>query len=65
MTRQRIDLPPLEAAALSRLLDAYLATDEADPGADDLRRTAARVDRLEQDHAAYGRPQPTDPEAGR
>jgi hypothetical protein len=44
---------PREAAALHRLLDAYLATDELDPGSEDLTRTMKRLERLEHDHSAY------------
>jgi len=56
MTRQRMDITPREAAALSRLLDAYISPEDDDPGRDDLRRVQERVDRLLHDHSAYDTP---------
>lgn len=53
MNAQRVTIHPREAAALDRLLDAYLATDQGDPGRDDLIALKTRVRRLEHDHTAY------------
>lgn len=49
----RVTIHPREAAALDRLLDAYLATDEGDPGRDALASFKRRLERLAQDHADY------------
>lgn len=50
----RLAVTPREAAALSRLLDAYIATaDEADAGMGHLVDLQAKVDQLPQDHACY------------
>lgn len=51
----RITITPREAAALSRLLDAYTQTvnDADDPGMDDLRSVNRKVFRIDHDHAAY------------
>lgn len=46
-------IAPDEAAALHRLLDAYLATEEGDPGIPALRRLRERVAGMRQDHSAY------------
>lgn len=51
----RVTIHPREAAALDRLLDAYLHTDEDDPGLPDLRALRERVRQIEHDHAAYDR----------
>jgi hypothetical protein len=46
-------LSPLEAAALHRLLDAYIATESADPGLPDLIRVRERLSLMRQDHKRY------------
>lgn len=51
--RLRSLITPREAAALDRLLQAYLATEEGDAGADDLRALYGKVRRLDQDHTVY------------
>lgn len=51
--RLRSLITPREAAALDRLLQAYLATEDGDPGADDLRALYGKVRPLDQDHAVY------------
>ena len=48
-----LNLTPREAAALDRLLDAYVTTEKGDPGVADLRSIAAKIARLPQDHEAY------------
>ena len=51
---QRMTIKPREAAALHRLLDAYLATTEDnDPGAGDLAAFFSRLSHAQMDHAAY------------
>lgn len=50
----RLTITPREAAALDRLLDAYVGNEENDPGMDDLRSLQGKVAELEQDHTAYG-----------
>jgi hypothetical protein len=51
----QLTLTPRQAAALDRLLDAYIATkDTTDPGIGDLRVLHDKVQGLDQDHAAYG-----------
>lgn len=54
MRRQRVAIPPREAAALDRLLDAYLVTEPNDPGLADLARLRERLRNLDMDHEAYG-----------
>ncbi len=49
----RITITPREAAALDRLMDAYVGNDDGDPGMDDLRTLQRKVRRLAQDHTAY------------
>ncbi len=49
----RPTITPREAAALDRLLAAYVGNEEADPGMADLRSLQTKVRRLDQDHAAY------------
>lgn len=44
---------PREAAALHRVLDSYLMTEEADPGLRDLRAVSNRLGRSEMDHSVY------------
>lgn len=56
----RVTIYPREAAALDRLLDAYIATDEGDPGREDLARLRGRVRRIRQDHTAYTRVTPSE-----
>lgn len=53
MSGQRVTIRPREAAALDRLLDAYLSTEESEPGRADLVAFYQRLRRVEQDHAAY------------
>jgi hypothetical protein len=53
---QRVTINPREAAALDRLLDAYLATDMGDPGRGDLLALKSRVEKWEHDHSAYEAP---------
>jgi hypothetical protein len=53
---QRLSVTPRQAAALDRLLDAYVATDEHDPGLPDLVALREKVGRLEHDHSAYAKP---------
>jgi len=50
----RTTITPREAAALDRLLDAYVGNEEADAGMDDLRTLQRKVQQLDQDHTAYG-----------
>lgn len=56
--RQRLDISTRQAAALHRLLDAYLVTNEpsCEPGFDDLVAIYERIGRLEHDHTAYESP---------
>lgn len=49
-------LTPREAAALDRLLDAYVRTEEADPGIEDLKSVRRKVIRVAQDHTIYAAP---------
>jgi hypothetical protein len=49
----RPTISPREAAALDRLLHAYVGNDDGDPGMDDLRTLQEKVRRLDQDHTAY------------
>jgi hypothetical protein len=42
-----------EAAALDRLLDAYVGNEDNDPGMPDLRTLQSKILDLEQDHTAY------------
>lgn len=51
--RQRVTCTPREAAALDRLLDAYLATEEVDPGHSDLAQFHRRLRGIHQDHSTY------------
>lgn len=44
---------PREAAALDRLLDAYVVTEEGDPGIEDLRSLRLKVIGISQDHTKY------------
>jgi len=50
---RRFTINPKEAAALDRLLDAYLATDNGDPGWLDLTAFESRIEHAQMDHAAY------------
>lgn len=52
----RLSITVRQAAALDRLLSAYIATDEDDPGLDDLVPLKVKVERLPQDHTAYAPP---------
>jgi hypothetical protein len=53
MRNPRLTITPREAAALDRLLDAYVGNEDADPGMDDLRTLRAKLNGIEQDHALY------------
>jgi hypothetical protein len=56
-SRQRLSITATEAAALDRLLDAYLASgDRSDPGLSDLALLRTRVAALYHDHRAYRSP---------
>jgi hypothetical protein len=46
-------LTPREAAALDRLLDAYVRTEQADPGIEDLRSVRLKLIGVGQNHVAY------------
>lgn len=46
-------LTPREAAALDRLLDAYLRTEVDDPGLDDLKAVRLKLIAIGQNHIAY------------
>ncbi len=49
-----LNLSATEAAALDRLLDAYLSIpDESDPGVPDLQRVKNKVAQLPHDHSVY------------
>lgn len=49
-----LDLTPREAAALDRLLDAYVhTTEEGDPGLDDLKSVRHKLLLFPQDHTVY------------
>lgn len=50
---QRLVITPREAAALHRLLDAYLGSTRDDPGVADLDRVMRKVGRLTHDHSVY------------
>lgn len=50
---RRFTISPTEAAALDRLLDAYLATDNGDPGWHDLAALKSRIEHAQMDHSAY------------
>lgn len=50
---QLVSVSPRQAAALHRLLSAYVVTEEGDPGLEDLRALMVFVERLEQDHSLY------------
>jgi hypothetical protein len=52
----RLSITARQAAALDRLLSAYLVTDENDPGRDDLALLKVKVERVPQDHTAYDPP---------
>jgi hypothetical protein len=58
-------LTPREAAALDRLLNAYVCTEEGDPGLEDLRAVRRKLIRLAQDHTAYRKPATTEPKPPR
>jgi len=49
----RLTITPREAAALDRLLDAYVGNEDGDPGMGDLRTLRSKVAKIEQDHAVY------------
>ncbi len=46
-------LTPREAAALDRLLDAYVRTEEGDPGLEDLKSVRIKLLMVNQNHIAY------------
>jgi hypothetical protein len=46
-------ITPRAAAALDRLLDAYVDNEDGDPGMPDLRELKAKLQHLDQDHTAY------------
>jgi hypothetical protein len=46
-------LTPREAAALDRLLDAYVRTEEGDPGLEDLKSVRKKLLLVDQNHVAY------------
>lgn len=46
-------LTPREVAAVHRLLDAYIVTDDTDPGLIDLVSAHRRLGQLEMDNSAY------------
>ncbi len=48
-------LTPREAAALDRLLDAYIRTEEGDPGIEQLRSVRQKLLLFPQDHTVYAR----------
>jgi hypothetical protein len=50
-----LNLTPREAAALDRLLDAYVRTEEGDPGLDDLKSVRHKLLIIAQDHTVYVR----------
>lgn len=52
---RRPDITPREAAALDRLLHAYVGNDDTDPGMADLRTLHDKVRQLYQDHTDYER----------
>lgn len=48
-----IMLTPREAAALDRLLDAYVRTEDGDPGLEDLKSVRRKLLHVNQNHVAY------------
>lgn len=50
---QQLRMSPREVAAVYRLLDAYLVTEESDPGLADLVRVHRGLSELQMDHSAY------------
>lgn len=48
-------LPTGSPLALDRLLDAYVHTEECDPGMDDLRSVRNKLPLFSQDHTVYVR----------
>lgn len=46
-------LTPREAAALDRLLDAYVRTEQGDPGLEDLKSVRLKLLSISQNHIAY------------
>lgn len=48
-----VAITPAEAAAVDRLLDAYISTEDGDPGMADLRTLLVKIRQIDQDHAAY------------
>jgi hypothetical protein len=46
-------LTPREAAALDRLLDAYVRTESDDPGLEDLESVRHKLLHVNQNHVAY------------
>jgi uncharacterized protein (DUF1015 family) len=46
-------LTPREAAALDRLLDAYVRTDQGDPGLEDLKSVRHKLLLVSQNHIVY------------
>lgn len=48
-----VSLTPREAAALDRLLSAYLRNEPDDPGLEDLKSVQLKVLRVGQNHIAY------------
>jgi hypothetical protein len=64
-TSTRVAVTPREAAALHRLLQTYLVTEEGDAGMADLATFYVKVDRIEQDHTAYDQADGAAPAPGR
>lgn len=48
-------MTPREAAALDRLLDAYVITEQGDPGIEELRSVRKKLLLVAQDHTVYVR----------
>lgn len=53
MSNQRLAITPREAAALHRLLDAYIVTETGDAGIGDLRSLHGKAGQLDKDHTLY------------
>lgn len=53
MRNPRLTVTPREAAALDRLLQAYLVTEDGDPGMGDLRTLYSKLRQIDQDHTVY------------
>ena len=54
-----LNLTPREAAALDRLLAAYVVTEEGDPGLEDLKSVRRKLLLFPQDHTLYVAPTAT------